>query len=89
MSPSDSAAARLASLGELPDGIAIATPAQIRAMVEGGVLPPHALDALADLSPTDDTGCDAAVAELLETAAQVLAACDGEAATVRMAVAAE
>jgi superfamily II DNA or RNA helicase len=81
------AAARLSSLGELPDGIAMATPVHIRALVERGALPPQAVDALAGLSPAAGTPCGAEVAELLDAAAQVLAACeaDGEA----LAVAAE
>jgi hypothetical protein len=70
------AAARLSALGELPDAIAMATPAQIRAMVERGVLPPQAVDALADLSPGAHTPSGAEVGDLLDAAAQVLAACD-------------
>ncbi|HWF94555.1 MAG TPA: DEAD/DEAH box helicase, partial [Xanthobacteraceae bacterium] len=73
------AAARLSALGELPDGIAMATPVQIRALVERNILPPQAADALADLSPA---ASGAEVDGLLDAAAQVLAACDqgGEAA---------
>jgi superfamily II DNA or RNA helicase len=84
---SQGAAARLSALGELPDGIALATPAQIRALVERGALPPQAADALADLSLAAGTTSGAEAAELLDAAAQVLAACeaDGEA----LAVAAE
>jgi superfamily II DNA or RNA helicase len=75
------AAARLSALGELPEAIAMATPAQIRAMVERGVLPPQAVDALADLSPAPGARCGAEVGDLIDVAAQVLAACDaGEAA---------
>jgi hypothetical protein len=85
------AAARLASLGELSDGTAMATPAQIRALVERGALPPQAIDALEDASPVVDSRGGTAVAELLEAAAQVLAACDtgDEAGAVALAVAAE
>jgi SNF2-related domain/Helicase conserved C-terminal domain len=76
------AAARLSALGELPDAIAMATPAQIRALVERGVLPPQAVDALADSSPAAGTTSGAEVGDLLDAAAEVLAACDidGEAA---------
>jgi superfamily II DNA or RNA helicase len=69
------AAARLAALGELPDGIAMATPAQIRALVERNALPPQAVDALAGLAPTAATPSAAEVDELLDATAQVLAAC--------------
>jgi hypothetical protein len=64
-------AARLSALGELPDGITMATPVQIRALVERGVL-----------SPAAGARCGAEVGDLLDAAAQVLAACDigGEAA---------
>jgi hypothetical protein len=74
------AAARLSALGELPDGIAMATPAQIRALVERNALPPQAVDALA--SPAAAAPSAAEVDELLDAAAQVLATCGtGEAAT--------
>jgi len=46
-------------------------------MVERGVLPPQAADALADLSPASRTPSSAEVDGLLDAAAQVLAACDG------------
>jgi hypothetical protein len=81
------AAARLSSLGELSDGTAMATPAQIRALVERGALPPQAVDALAHLSPAVGTPRAAEVAELLDAAAQVLAACDADGEA--LAVAAE
>jgi hypothetical protein len=68
------AAARLSALGELPDGIAMATPVQIRALVERNVLPPQAVDAMPYLS-TAATPSGAEVDDLLEAAAQVLAAC--------------
>jgi hypothetical protein len=70
------AAARLSALGELPDGIAMATPVQIRALIERNVLPPQAVDALADLSPAAAAPSGAEVSDLLDAAAQVLAACD-------------
>jgi superfamily II DNA or RNA helicase len=70
------AAARLSALGELADGIAMATPAQIRALVERNALPPQAIDALADLSPAGGTPSGAEVDDLLDAAARVLAACD-------------
>jgi hypothetical protein len=78
------AAARLSALGELPDGIAMATPVQIRALVERGVLPPQAVDALADLSPAAHAPSGAEINRGLDAAAQVLAACDagGKAAAV-------
>jgi superfamily II DNA or RNA helicase len=79
-----SAAARLSALGELPDGIALATPAQIRALVERGALPPQAADAL-DLPPTAGTPSGAEMGELLDAAALVLAAGDAS----RQAMAAE
>jgi superfamily II DNA or RNA helicase len=69
------AAARLSALGELPDGIAMATPAQIRALVERNALPPQAVDALTDLSPAAAAPIGAEVDDLLDAAAQVLAAC--------------
>ncbi len=72
------AAARLSALGELPDGIAMATPSQIRALVDRGALPPQAVDAQGDLSPAAGTTSGADVAELLDAAALVLAACDGD-----------
>jgi superfamily II DNA or RNA helicase len=75
------AAARLSALGELPAGIAMATPAQVRALVERNALPAHAVDALA--SPAAAAPSAAEVDELLDAAAQVLAACAaGEAAAV-------
>jgi hypothetical protein len=67
------AAARLSALGELPAGIAMATPLQIRALVERNVLPPQAV--LADLSPAAAPS-GAELDGLLAAAAQVLAACD-------------
>ena len=70
------AAARLSALGELADGIAMATPVQIRALVERGVLPPQAINALVDLSTAAGTPSGAEVDELLDAAAQVLAACN-------------
>jgi hypothetical protein len=78
------AAARLSALGELPDGIAMATPVQIRVLVERGVLPPQAVDALADLSPAAAAPSGAEIDRWLDAAAQVLAACGagGNAAAV-------
>jgi hypothetical protein len=70
------AAARLSALGELPDGIAMDTPMQIRSLVERNVLPPQAVDALADLSPAAAAPSGTEVDDLLDAAALVLAACD-------------
>jgi hypothetical protein len=69
------AAARLSALGELPAGIAMATPLQIRALVERNVLPPQAVNALTDPSRPAAPPSGPELDGLLAAAAQVLAAC--------------
>ncbi|HEY6258158.1 MAG TPA: hypothetical protein VIY51_20445 [Xanthobacteraceae bacterium] len=69
------AAARLSALGELSEGVALATPAQIRALVERGVLSPQALDALVDRCSAAPAPCAAEIGALLDATAHVLAAC--------------
>jgi superfamily II DNA or RNA helicase len=76
------AAARLSALGELVDGSALATPAQIQALVERGMLPPQTISTMAGLWPAAGAPSGAEVEDLLDATAQVLAACaaGGEAA---------
>ncbi len=69
------AAARLSALGELPAGSAMATPLQIRSLIERNALPPQTANALADASPRAAPS-RAELDGLLAAAAQVLAACD-------------
>ena len=69
------AAARLAALGELAAGISMATPIQIRDLVERSVLPPEAMTTLAALWPAAGASSRAEVGGLLDTTAQVLVAC--------------
>ena len=66
------AAARLAALGELAAGATMATPAQIRDLVDRGVLAPQAEAALSALWSVAGAG----LAALIETATQVVAAAD-------------
>jgi hypothetical protein len=71
------AAAKLARLGELPDSITLATPAQIRDLVDRKALPPQAETTFAALFPATGgpfPGRD--VEDLVEATALVLAACD-------------
>jgi hypothetical protein len=69
------AAARLSALGELADGSTMATPAQIQALVERGMLPPQTVATMAGLWPAAGMPSGAAVEDLLDATAQVLAAC--------------
>jgi superfamily II DNA or RNA helicase len=69
------AAARLSALGELADGGAMATPAQIQALIERGMLPSQAATTLAGLWPAAGAPSGAEVSDLLDATAQVLAAC--------------
>jgi hypothetical protein len=70
------AAAKLATLGELPAGISMATPAQTRDLVDRGALPPQATATLAALWPGAGAPSNAEMGSLLEATAGVLAACD-------------
>src|SRR5258707_1103655 len=70
------AAARLASLGELGPGASIATPAQIRGLIERGALSPQAEEALATLWSVASGRNKADATSLIETAALVLAGLD-------------
>jgi hypothetical protein len=69
------AAARLSALGELADGSALATPAQIQALVERGMLPPQTISTMAGLWPAAGAPSGAEVEDLLDATAKVLAAC--------------
>jgi hypothetical protein len=71
------AAARLASLGQLAAGATMATPAQMRDLVERGALAPQAETALSALrSPAGGVAADAA--SLIEMAALAVAGLDQE-----------
>jgi hypothetical protein len=70
------AAAKLSALGELPNGASMATPAQVRDLVERNALPSQAASILAALAPMAGAPSGAEVRELLETTAHVLAACE-------------
>jgi hypothetical protein len=69
------AAAKLAALGELAVGVSLATPMQVRALVERNVLPADAADTLAALWPAGGAASGAQVTGLLDATAEVLAAC--------------
>ena len=71
------AAARLASLGQLAAGATMATPAQMRDLVERGALAPQAETALSALWSTTG-GAVADAASLIEMAALVVAGLDQE-----------
>ncbi|HLH93819.1 MAG TPA: DEAD/DEAH box helicase [Xanthobacteraceae bacterium] len=70
------AAAQLAVMGELSEGMTEATPAQIRKLVGRGLLRPEAIDVLTDLSPAEGAPSHAEIAALLDTAAKVLGGSD-------------
>jgi superfamily II DNA or RNA helicase len=82
------AAARLCDLGELPDGASTTTPLQIKALVDRGALPGATLTTLGALWPAAAPSA-AELADLIESTAQLLAACGGgEGAAPAMAAAA-
>jgi hypothetical protein len=68
------AAAKLLALGELPAGISLATPTQLRDLVERGALPSQAAATLAALGPGAGVPSGAELTRLFEAAAHVLAA---------------
>ncbi len=70
------AAAKLSALGELPVGASMATPAQVRDLVERNALPSQAASILAALAPMAGAPSGAEVSHLLEATAHVLAACE-------------
>jgi superfamily II DNA or RNA helicase len=70
------AAARLAALGELAAGTTIATPAQVRDLVDRGALAPQAETALAALWPAGGARAVADLASLVDKAALVIAGLD-------------
>jgi hypothetical protein len=70
------AAAKLAALGELPDGASMVTSRQMNDLVDRGALPPPMLSTLAALSPASRVPSREEVGHLVETTAQLLAACD-------------
>jgi hypothetical protein len=78
------AAAKLSALGGLSAGVTMATPVQIRGLVERNAIPSHGVAALAVLWPAAGAPFGAAVGDLLDATAHILAACnDGtEAQTV-------
>jgi hypothetical protein len=69
------AAAKLSALGEPPAGVSVATPMQMRDLVERGVLPTPVLNVLAALWPSNAVS-GAEVGHLLEATATILVACD-------------
>jgi superfamily II DNA or RNA helicase len=69
------AAARLSTLGELPVGVAAATPQQVRSLIDRGALPPQALSIVLGQASPHGVPTAAEVAEMIEVSAQVLAAC--------------
>jgi superfamily II DNA or RNA helicase len=70
------AAAKLSALGELPAGVSVATPMQMRDLVERGVLPTPVLNVLAALWPASNAVSGAEVGHLLEATATILVASD-------------
>jgi superfamily II DNA or RNA helicase len=69
-----SAAARLCALGELPPGISVATPIQIKTLVDRDALPAQALTTLGALWPAAvPSGTD--IAALIDSTAQLVAVC--------------
>ena len=70
------AAAKLSALGELSAGVSMATPVQVRDLVERNALPSQAASTLAALWPAAGAPSGAEVGRLLEATAQVLAACE-------------
>jgi SNF2-related domain/Helicase conserved C-terminal domain len=70
------AAARLAALGELAAGTTMATPAQVRDLVDRGALAPQAETALAALWPAKGAHAVADLASLVDMAALVIAGLD-------------
>jgi superfamily II DNA or RNA helicase len=73
------AAAKLSALGELSAGVSMATPVQIRDLVDRGALPPQALNMLAALWPAAGVPTGAEVREMLKATSEVLAACSDRA----------
>ncbi len=69
-------AARLAELGELAAGASLATPAQIRDLVDRGALPRQAEAVLAALWPATGMPAIAEAASLVESASLLIAALD-------------
>src|SRR5262249_37609554 len=70
------AAAKLALRGELPPGASIATPTQIRGLVERGALSPRGEEALATLWSVASGRSEADASSLIEITALVLAGSD-------------
>ncbi len=70
------AAARLASLGELAAGAVMATPAQVRHLVDRGALAPQAETALSALWSAAPGSALGNVASLIEMGALVIAGLD-------------
>jgi hypothetical protein len=76
------AAARLAAFGELPPEASMATPVQVRQLVERGALPTQAQTALSALLPSPGRDAGGSIDSLMDMSAHVLAALDaGEIAT--------
>jgi hypothetical protein len=70
------AAARLAARGELAAGASMATPAQVRELVDRGALAPQAETALSALWSAAGRGAVADVSSLIEMGALVIAGLD-------------
>ena len=69
------ATAKLAALGELPADVTMATPAQIRDLVDCKALPLEAMATLDAVSAAAGTPIRAEVERMLEATAEALAAC--------------
>jgi len=66
-------AAKLAALGELPAGAAMATPQQLRDLVDRGALPAGTATTLASLWPAAGAPSGSEIADLIGAAERVIA----------------
>ncbi len=74
------AAIKLAVLGELPADVTLATPVQIRDLVDRKALPLQAMATLDELAAASGTPSEAEIERLLKATANVVAGCAEEAA---------
>jgi hypothetical protein len=80
-------AAKLAELGELPSGATLATPQQLRDLVDRGALPARAAATLAGLWPAAGAPSSGEIAELLGAAERIIADSAGDDARAAAAAA--